>query len=59
MGLDRVYDNAYSYQARDRGEPDVCHTTDSRALSVTSLEYYNLDALGRKGTSSQGSRIRV
>jgi len=29
-------------------------TTDLRALSVTGLEYYNLDALGRKGTS-QGS----
>jgi hypothetical protein len=27
------------------------HTTDSRALSITSLEYYNLDALGRKGTT--------
>jgi hypothetical protein len=24
-------------------------TTDLRALSVTSLEYYNLDTLGRKG----------
>ena len=30
------------------------HTTDSRALSVTGLEYYNLDALGRK----EGDKVR-
>lgn len=59
MGLDRVYGNAYAYQERKGSRrTDMSHTTDSRALSVTGLEYYNLDALRRKGIS-QRSRIRV
>ena len=56
MGPDRVYDNAYACQARGIEEKQMCaiHTTDSRTLSVTGLEYYNLDALGRK----EGDKVR-